>query len=67
VAGGIDLSSVTGKTGDLVRKELRKSVADRDGHFIQSIVRARGLSASGGDVLDTRMQATFARLTAQRG
>jgi hypothetical protein len=66
VAAGLDLSSFSGKTSDLARKELRVSVADSEGLFIQSIVKARGLSASAGDVLHTRMQATVARLTGLR-
>jgi hypothetical protein len=60
---GLDLSSVSGKTGDLVRKGLRESVVDRRGQFIEGIVRARGLSAPEGDALHTRMRAAVDRLT----
>ncbi len=60
---GLDLSSLSGKTGNSVRGYLRSSVADRNGQFIQSIVRYRGLSAAAGDALHTRMRATVARLT----
>ncbi len=63
MTAGLDLSSLSGKTGNSVRGYLRSSVADRNGQFIQSIVRYRGLSAAAGDALHTRMRATVARLT----
>jgi hypothetical protein len=63
VSAGLDLARLSGKTGDLVRRSLQSSVADRNGQFISSIVRSRGLSAAAGDALHTRMRAMVARLT----
>lgn len=67
VAAGLDLSCLSGETGDSVRGSLQSSVADRNGLFISSIVRSRGLSATAGDALHTRMRAIVARLTSADG
>lgn len=63
MAAGLDLSCLSDKTGDSVRGSLQSSVVDRNGQFISSIVRYRGLSVAAGDALHTRMRATVARLT----
>ena len=67
IAVGLDLSCLSGKTGDSVRGYLQSSAADRNGQFIRSIVRYRALSAAAGDALHTRLRATVARLTGAGG
>lgn len=62
LAASVMNADFAGKTRELARDELIKSVDDRNGAVIQAIVDYRGLSNAAGDSLHTRLRAVVARI-----
>jgi len=66
LAGDTDFGELEGKTGQIVRAELRSCVARRDGIFMRAVVDYRHLSAGRADALHTRLRAVVDRLLADQ-